>query len=109
MRIQQSTGLDVPVIISDTFGRPWRRGQVDVAIGISGLPAIDDHRGRPDANGRIMEATEIALIDEIASAADLAMGKTAQIPAAIVRGIDWCPGAGRATDLVRPPGEDLFR
>lgn len=109
MRIQQSTGLDVPVIISDTFGRPWRRGQVDVAIGISGLPAIDDHRGRPDANGRIMEATEIALVDEIASAADLAMGKSAQIPAAIVRGIDWCPGAGRATDLVRPPGEDLFR
>lgn len=109
VRIQQATGVDIPVIISDTFGRPWRRGQTDIAIGISGLAAIDDHKGRPDANGRIMEATEIALVDEVAAAADLAMGKSTQIPVAIVRGVDWQPGDGRATDLVRPPTEDLFR
>ena len=99
----------VPVIVTDTFGRPWRKGQTDVAIGISGLAAIDDHRGLPDANGREMEATEIAWVDEIASAADLAMGKSSQIPAAIVRGLTWQPGDGRATDLVRPAAEDLFR
>lgn len=109
MRIQQESGIDVPVIISDTFGRPWRRGQTDIAIGISGLDAIDDCKGRPDANGRIMEATEIALVDEVAAAADLAMGKSTQIPVAIVRGVEWEPGNGRATDLVRAAHEDLFR
>ncbi len=109
MKIKQATSLDVPVVISDTFGRPWRRGQTDVAIGVSGIASIDDHKGRADANGRIMEATEIAIVDEVAAAADLAMGKSAQIPAAIVRGVDWTPGLGRATDLVRPADEDLFR
>jgi coenzyme F420-0:L-glutamate ligase/coenzyme F420-1:gamma-L-glutamate ligase len=109
MKIKQETGYDVPVIISDTFGRPWRRGQTDVAIGVSGMQAIDDHKGRPDANGRIMEATEVAVIDEIAAAADLAMGKSAQIPVAIVRGVQWQPGTSRATDLVRPAHEDMFR
>jgi coenzyme F420-0:L-glutamate ligase/coenzyme F420-1:gamma-L-glutamate ligase len=109
MRIQQALGFDVPVIISDTFGRPWRRGQTDVAIGVSGLAVMDDHKGLPDANGRVMEATEIAIADEIASAADLAMGKSTQVPVALVRGVNWKPGSGRATDLVRPPTEDLFR
>jgi coenzyme F420-0:L-glutamate ligase/coenzyme F420-1:gamma-L-glutamate ligase len=109
MRIEQATGIDVPVIISDTFGRPWRRGQVDVAIGVSGITVIDDHKGRPDANGRVMEATEIAIVDEIAAAADLAMGKANQVPVAIVRGVQWEAGSGRATELVRPPHEDLFR
>ncbi len=109
MRIMQATDIDVPVIISDTFGRPWRRGQTDIAIGVSGMKVIEDHKGRPDANGRIMEATEVALVDEIAAAADLAMGKATQIPAAIVRGVTWERGSGRATDLVRPPDEDLFR
>ncbi len=109
MKVQQATGIDVPVIISDTFGRPWRRGQTDIAIGVSGMAVMDDHKGRPDANGRVMEATEIAIIDEIASAADLAMGKSTQVPVAIVRGVEWEPGSGRATDLVRPPHEDLFR
>lgn len=109
MRIRQATGFDVPVIISDTFGRPWRRGQTDVAIGVSGLAVMDDHKGRPDANGRVMEATEIAIVDEIAAAADLAMGKSTRVPVAIVRGVEWQPGSGRATDLVRPPHEDLFR
>ena len=109
MKINQATGLDIPVVISDTFGRPWRRGQTDVAIGVSGLAVMDDHKGLPDANGRVMEATEIAIVDEIASAADLAMGKSTQVPVAVVRGVDWQPGTGRATDLVRPPHEDLFR
>ncbi len=109
MKVKRATGVDVPVIISDTFGRPWRRGQTDVAIGVSGIAVLDDQRGRPDANGRLMEATEIAIVDEIAAAADLAMGKATQVPAAIVRGVDWEPGSGRATDLVRPPHEDLFR
>jgi coenzyme F420-0:L-glutamate ligase/coenzyme F420-1:gamma-L-glutamate ligase len=76
---------------------------------LSGIEAIDDQKGRPDANGRIMEATEVALVDEIAAAADLAMGKATQIPVAIVRGVSWQAGEGRATDLVRPPDEDLFR
>ncbi|MDJ0923845.1 MAG: coenzyme F420-0:L-glutamate ligase [Acidimicrobiia bacterium] len=111
LRIQlaRAVGFDVPVIISDTFGRPWRRGQTDVAIGVSGMEAITDHKGLPDSNGRIMEATEVAIVDEIAAAADLAMGKTSRVPAAIVRGVDWKPGSSRATDLVRPPREDLFR
>ena len=109
MRLRQATGIDVPVIISDTFGRPWRRGQTDIAIGVSGMEAIADFKGKRDANGRIMEATEVAIVDEIASAADLVMGKADQVPVAIVRGVGWEPGESRATDLVRPPGEDLFR
>jgi len=109
IKVRQATGVDVPVIVSDTFGRPWRRGQTDIAIGVSGMAVMDDHKGKPDANGRIMEATEIALIDEIASAADLAMGKSTRVPVAIVRGVEWEPGSGRATDLVRPHSEDLFR
>jgi len=109
MKIKQETGHDIPVIISDTFGRPWRRGQTDIAIGVSGMQAIDDHKGQPDANGRIMEATEVAIIDEIAAAADLAMGKATQVPVAIVRGVHWQQGSSRATDLVRPAHEDLFR
>lgn len=109
MRVQQAVGVDVPVIISDTFGRPWRRGQTDVAIGVSGLKVIDDYKGLGDSNGRIMEATEIAIVDEIAAAADLAMGKSTQIPIAVVRGVQWEAGSDRATDLVRPPSEDLFR
>ncbi|MCP4307075.1 MAG: coenzyme F420-0:L-glutamate ligase [bacterium] len=109
MRVQQATDIDVPVIISDTFGRPWRRGQTDVAIGVSGLKVIDDCKGLGDANGRIMEATEVAIVDEIAAAADLAMGKSTQIPIAVVRGVQWAAGADRATDLVRPANEDMFR
>lgn len=109
VQVARTTGIDVPVIVTDTFGRAWRRGQTDVAIGISGIAAIDDHKGRPDSNGRIMEATEIAIVDEIAAAADLAMGKSAQIPVAVVRGVAWQPGDDRLTDLVRPAGEDLFR
>ena len=79
-----------------------------MAIGVSGLPAILDLRGHADAHDRTMHVTEIAIVDEIAAAADLAMGKANAIPVAIVRGLDLA-GTGRATDLVRPPDEDLFR
>jgi coenzyme F420-0:L-glutamate ligase/coenzyme F420-1:gamma-L-glutamate ligase len=107
-RIERATGASIAVIITDTFGRAWRRGLVDVAIGVSGLPSILDLRGTIDGSGNVLEVTEVAIIDEIAAAADLVMGKADRIPAAIVRGLDLS-GTGRATDLVRPPEEDLFR
>jgi coenzyme F420-0:L-glutamate ligase/coenzyme F420-1:gamma-L-glutamate ligase len=106
--IERATNTSIGLVITDTFGRPWRRGLVDVAIGISGLPSIVDLRGTTDAHGNELNVTEVAIVDEIAAAADLVMGKAAQIPVAIVRGLDTV-GKGRATDLVRPPDEDLFR
>lgn len=108
-RLRRTTGIDVPVIISDTFGRPWRRGLTDVAIGISGLAAIDDLRGSTDMHGRLLDVTEIATVDELAAAADLVMGKASGIPAAVIRGSAAPRGDGRAIDLVRPADEDLFR
>ncbi len=108
VQIEHMFGVSIAVVVTDTFGRAWRRGLVDVAIGVSGLPAIVDLRGTTDAYGRILDVTEIAVADEIAAAADLVMGKASQVPAAILRGLDLT-GDGRATDLVRPPEEDLFR
>lgn len=108
-RLAGRFGTDVAVIVSDTFGRPWRRGLVDVAIGMSGLAATDDHRGRTDTHGNVLEVTEVAVADELASAADLVMGKASGIPAAIVRGVTVPDGTGRAVDLVRTDDEDLFR
>ncbi len=106
--IERATGTTIGVIITDTFGRPWRRGLVDVAIGVSGVQAIVDLRGTTDAYGNELNVTEIAVVDEIAAAADLVMGKATQIPVAVVRGLDL-EGSGRASDLVRPAEEDLFR
>ena len=106
--IERATGTSVGVIITDTFGRPWRRGLVDVAIGISGLPSVVDLRGTTDTFGNVLNVTEVAVVDEVAAAADLVMGKATAIPVAILRGLDL-EGSGRATDLVRPPDEDLFR
>jgi coenzyme F420-0:L-glutamate ligase/coenzyme F420-1:gamma-L-glutamate ligase len=102
--------VEVAIVISDTFGRPWRNGLTDVAIGVSGLAAVVDLRGTEDALGRELQVTEVAIADEIAAAAELVMGKAAQVPAAIVRGLDpsWF-GAGSVRDLVRPAAEDLFR
>ena len=103
--------LDVGIIISDTFGRPWRRGLTDVAIGSAGVLPILDLRGSPDAFGREMQVTEVALVDELASAAELVMGKSSGIPSAIVRGADesWF-GSGSVRDqIVRDPQDDLFR
>jgi coenzyme F420-0:L-glutamate ligase/coenzyme F420-1:gamma-L-glutamate ligase len=103
-------GIEVAVIVSDTFGRAWRQGLTDVAIGISGIAGIVDLRDTPDAGGRILHVTEVAVADEIAGAAELVMGKAAGIPAAIVRGLDgsWLR-EGSYRELVRPPAEDLFR
>lgn len=107
--LQRQTGLRVAVVITDTFGRAWRRGLCDVAIGVSGIPAIMDLRGTTDMQGRVLEVTEVAVADEIAAAADLAMGKATAIPVAIVRGLELPAGEGRAADLVRPAPEDMFR
>jgi coenzyme F420-0:L-glutamate ligase/coenzyme F420-1:gamma-L-glutamate ligase len=108
VNLERATGTTIATVVTDTFGRPWRRGLVDVAIGVSGLPAILDLRGNPDAHNRTMNVTEIAIVDEIAAAADLVMGKVDAIPVAVVRGLDLA-GDGRATDLIRPPEEDMFR
>jgi coenzyme F420-0:L-glutamate ligase / coenzyme F420-1:gamma-L-glutamate ligase len=103
--------VDVGVIISDTFGRTWRRGVTDVAIGCAGVAAVVDLRGTPDAYGRDLVATEICVADELASAAELVMGKDRGIPAAIVRGVpaEWLRRASVRAEIVRPPEEDLFR
>jgi coenzyme F420-0:L-glutamate ligase/coenzyme F420-1:gamma-L-glutamate ligase len=108
MLIERATGTSLGVVITDTFGRPWRRGLVDVAIGVSGLPPIIDLVGTRDAHGNELNVTEIAIVDEIAAAADLVMGKASQIPVAVLRGLSL-EGSGRVTDLIRPPQEDLFR
>jgi coenzyme F420-0:L-glutamate ligase/coenzyme F420-1:gamma-L-glutamate ligase len=100
----------VGVIVSDTFGRPWRKGLTDVAIGVAGFAGVVDLRGTPDSLGRIMQVTEVAVADEVASAAELVMGKSSGIPVAIVRGLDpeWFRESN-VQELVRPPQEDLFR
>ena len=100
--------LGVAVIVSDSFGRPFRQGTTDVAIGVAGLRPLLDYRGRRDRAGYELKSTQIAVADEIAGAAELVMGKTDGIPAAIVRGLDL-EGDGSAVDLVMPPERDLFR
>jgi coenzyme F420-0:L-glutamate ligase/coenzyme F420-1:gamma-L-glutamate ligase len=107
--IHERFGLDVPVIVSDSFGRPWRWGIVDVAIGVSGLVPLDDLRGVADADGRVMRSTVRAVADELASAAELVLGKTAARPVAIVRGAAFTRGEGSIRDLVMPAENDLFR
>jgi coenzyme F420-0:L-glutamate ligase/coenzyme F420-1:gamma-L-glutamate ligase len=109
LRLEQRFGPGLAVIISDTFGRPWRKGLTDIAIGISGMAAILDLRGTHDWMGYELEVTEVAVADELAAAADLVMGKASGIPAALVRGYEAPPGVGRARDLVRSPEEDMFR
>jgi coenzyme F420-0:L-glutamate ligase/coenzyme F420-1:gamma-L-glutamate ligase len=109
--IRGRAGIDVAVIVSDTFGRTWRRGVTDVAIGSAGIAAVLDLRGTPDALGREMQVTEVAVVDEIACAAELVMGKTSGIPVAVVRGIDttWFRDGSVADEIVRHPNDDLFR
>mgnify|MGYP001819541693 CR=1 FL=1 len=105
--LERATARAIGVLITDTFGRAWRRGQTDVAIGMSGVVAIRDLRGSTDHEGRELTATEVAVADELAGAADLVMGKADRIPVALVRGADVL-GEGRVADLVRDPSEDLF-
>lgn len=110
-RLKARAGLDVAVVVSDTFGRPWRRGVTDVAIGCAGIGAIVDLRGTTDALGRELMVTEVAAVDEIAAAADLVMGKAAGICVAIVRGLpaEWFRPGGVVAEIVRDPADDLFR
>ncbi|MDH3753957.1 MAG: coenzyme F420-0:L-glutamate ligase [Acidimicrobiia bacterium] len=109
--VRGRTGVEVAVIVSDTFGRPWRRGVTDVAIGSAGILPIVDLRGTTDAHGREMQVTEVAVVDELAAAADLACGKAAGIPVAVIRGVDaaWLGTGSVADDVVRSPADDLFR
>jgi coenzyme F420-0:L-glutamate ligase/coenzyme F420-1:gamma-L-glutamate ligase len=107
--LQECFKLPVGVIISDTFGRAWREGLVNVALGVSGLHALTDYRGTRDADGKLLNATIIATADEIASAAELVMGKADHIPVAIVRGFTQTVPSGSGRDLIRPTERDLFR
>ena len=104
-------GVRVAVIVSDTFGRPWRRGLTDVAIGTAGVAALLDLRGTADSTGRVLRVTEVAVADELAAAAELVMGKASRVAAVIVRGVDpsWLRESSVRAELVRPPAEDLFR
>jgi coenzyme F420-0:L-glutamate ligase/coenzyme F420-1:gamma-L-glutamate ligase len=107
--LRDRTGASVGVIISDTFGRPWRLGIVNVALGIASAPSVVDLRGGLDDTGKPLHATVLAVADDIAAAAGLVMGKTWRTPAVIVRGLEAGDRTGRGRDLIRPPDEDLFR
>lgn len=107
-RIRTIAGVEVGVVVSDSFGRPFRLGTTDVALGVSGVAPLRDLRGVRDSAGYELHATQIAVADEIAAAAELVMGKTAGVPAAIVRGVD-AGGDGRGADLLMPRERDLFR
>ena len=109
--LRARTGLEVGVIVSDTFGRTWRRGVTDVAIGTAGVAGVVDLRGTTDALGRELAVTEVCVADELAGAAELVMGKSAGVPVAIVRGVDpaWLRESSVRDEIVRPHREDLFR
>jgi coenzyme F420-0:L-glutamate ligase / coenzyme F420-1:gamma-L-glutamate ligase len=107
--MRERTGVELAVIISDTFGRPWREGLVNVAIGVAGLEPLKDYRGLPDTEGRILKVTTLAVADELASAAELVMGKLEKIPVAVIRGYLYTPGQGDVKQLLRKPERDLFR
>ena len=107
--IKKRTGLAIPVIITDSFGRPWREGLIDFAIGISGMKPLRDDRGRRDPHGYKLKASVEAVADELASAAGLVCGKLNRAPACLVRGFRYESGAGSVRDLLRPAANDLFR
>jgi len=106
--LRERFGVAPAVIVSDSFGRAWRDGTTDVAIGVAGMRALRDLRGTNDARGRTLEGTVIAVADELAGAAELVLGKAAGVPAALVRGYEVPPGDGSARELVIPPERDLF-
>ncbi len=108
-RLRELAGADVGVIVSDSFGRAWRQGTTDVALGVAGFRPLRDLRGTADASGRELQGTIIAVADEIASAAELVLGKANRVPAAVVRGVDLPAGDGSGTELVMPRERDLFR
>jgi coenzyme F420-0:L-glutamate ligase/coenzyme F420-1:gamma-L-glutamate ligase len=108
-RVRSAVGIDVAVIVADTFGRPWREGLVNVAIGVAGLRPLQTYLGVPDAHGYTLQATILAIADELAAAAELVMGKLDRVPVAVVRGYRFDPGHGSARELLRDPNLDLFR
>lgn len=108
-RLRDLAGLDAPVIISDTWGRPWRTGQVNMAIGVSGMEAQADYRGQQDAYGYELRASMIGVADELASAAELVMGKIDQVPVALIRGYRYQPAEGTVRSLMRDSSLDMFR
>ena len=105
----EDPGVEVAVVISDSFGRAWRHGITDVAIGVAGMDPVADYRGRRDPHGYPMEASVLAVADELAAAAELVMGKTDGIPLAIVRGYSYSPASSSARELLMPPERDMFR
>ena len=105
----ESSSFDIAVIISDTWGRPWRNGQVNLAIGVAGMESIVDYRGQKDHYGYELHASVLAVADELASAAELVMGKIDHIPVALIRGYTYITGAGSAKTLLRDPTTDMFR
>ncbi len=107
--VRRLTGTTAGVVITDTFGRPWRLGTTDVAIGVAGFGPLIDHRGQVDSHGYQLRASVTAVADQVAGAAELVMGKTRRVPAAIVRGCELPPGDGSARELIRPASDDLFR
>jgi coenzyme F420-0:L-glutamate ligase/coenzyme F420-1:gamma-L-glutamate ligase len=107
--LHERLGVDAPVIVSDSFGRPWRLGIVNVAIGVAGLAPLVDYRGQPDNEGRVMSATVMAVADELASAAELVTGKLDRCPFAVVRGYRYLRGEGRASDIIMDAATDMFR
>lgn len=108
-RLFERFGADIAVVITDTFGRPWRLGQIDFAIGAAGMKVLDDHVGRTDWSGRVLEHTVIAVADQVAAAAGMVMAKAGGIPAVLLRGFEYTPGDENAGHLVRPRAQDLFR
>ncbi len=107
--IREATGIEVPVIISDTFGRPWREGHTNVAIGIAGMRPFVDYVGQTDSFGYELRVSTLMVADELAAAAELVQGKLDGVPVTIVRGYDYPRGEGSAKEIVRPPENDLFR
>ena len=107
--VKKRLGKEVAVIISDTFGRPWREGATDVAIGVAGMDAVKDYRGRDDAYGRPMRSTVIAIADELAAAAELVTGKVEGMPVALIKGYPYQKGRTGTRTLMRAPERDLFR
>lgn len=108
-RLREITGHSLAVIIADTFGRPWREGLVNVAVGVAGLHPIKSYLGELDPAGHVLQATILALADELASAAEPVMGKLDRIPVAVIRGVDWEPSDIGSGPLIRDPDRDLFR
>jgi coenzyme F420-0:L-glutamate ligase/coenzyme F420-1:gamma-L-glutamate ligase len=107
--LESALGVRIAVIVSDTFGRPWREGLVNVALGVAGMSSLIDYRGHRDSHGNALKVTVIAVADELASAAELMMKKTTGVPVVIVRGYDYDPDKGSGRELIRVPELDLFR